>query len=160
MQPSRVQLEHYFVEEVSFRLRESTIAKLKGEGPKLASDDLEIEVRLGENRDDAKKRFCQVSIKLKPEAAKFFPYHFKAVLVGFFELAEQCSEEESDVLMTNTAPSILYSAAREYLLTITGRTRFLPIMLPTMWFTPKTRTTAKKGKPPIKDGAAKKKLKS
>lgn len=140
-----MQLERYFVEEVSFNLQSANIENIE-EIPKLDSTDLDIEVKLGENKDNENKKFCQLTINLKETAAKTFPYKFKAVLVGFFHLDESCSEEEIGLIMTNTAPSMLYTAAREYLLLITGRTRFLPVMLPTVLFVPKSKKASDKPK--------------
>lgn len=140
-----MQLNRYFVEEVSFNLQNSNIQTLE-EIPKLDSTDLDIEVKLGENKDNENKKFCQLTILLKEKTAETFPYKFKIVLVGFFELDESCSEDEIGIIMTNTAPSMLYTAAREYLLLVTGRTRFLPVMLPTVLFLPKKKNTKSKPK--------------
>lgn len=136
MQPSKLQLDHYFIDEVSFRLKDTVIKKQSAAPPTLSSEDLDIEVRTGENKLEERKRFCQVEIKLKEKKKSKYVYDFKVVLIGFFELSSECTETESAILMTNTAPSMLFTAAREYLLLITGRTRFLPIKLPTVMFAP------------------------
>lgn len=136
MQQSKMQLENYFVEEAFFSLQSEQIENIE-DLPNLKSEDLEIEVGLGEGKDDRFKRFCQLTVNLKEKAAETFPYKFKIQLVGFFNLDSTASEDELDMLMTNGAPSMLYTAAREYLLLMTGRTRFLPLMLPTVFFTPK-----------------------
>ena len=146
MQPSKLKLEQYFVEEASFRLKESALQKLKGGEPVLDPDDMEIEVRLGEHEGEPLRRFCQVEVKLTKETARVYPYSFKLVMVGFFQLGSECTSDDKNVLMANTAPSMLYTAAREYLLTITGRTRYLPIMLPTVLFIPKQKRAARGGK--------------
>ena len=143
MQASKLQIERYFVEEAAFRLREPALQKLEGREAVLESGDIDIEVHLGENKNDSQKRFCQLDIKLKATTARKFPYAFKVVIVGFFQLSDECTSEETDVLMTNSAPSMLYTAAREYLLTITGRTRYLPLMLPTVLFVPKQKIIRK-----------------
>ena len=80
------------------------------------------------------------------------PFDFKVVMIGFFKISEECSEEETEILMTNTAPSVLYSAAREYLLIITGRSRYLPVLLPTVTFFPKRRITKEEIKERIAKG--------
>ena len=139
MQPSKLQLEHYFVDEVSFRLKDA-ILKKEGADTNLAPQDLEIEVHIGESKHEKRKRFCQIEIKPKEKRAKRFAYDFRIVLVGFFELSEECSDEDAAVLINNTAPSMLYTAAREYLLTLTGRTRYLPILLPTVLFVPEQKS--------------------
>jgi preprotein translocase subunit SecB len=154
MQPSKMQLEQYFVDEASFRLRDSALQKLKGD-PVLESGDMDIEVHLGENKEDPFKRFCQLNIKLKEAAARRFPYAFKVVMVGFFNLDTECTTEDTDLLMTNAAPSMLYTAGREYLLTMTGRSRYLPIMLPTVLFVPKQKSASARARPGAKPAARK-----
>lgn len=139
MQPSKMQLENYFVEEAYFSLQSEQIQNTEDLAI-LTSEDLEIEVELGEGKDNSFKRFCQLTVTLKEKAAETFPYKFKIQMVGFFNLDSTASAKELDMLMTNGAPSMLYTAAREYLLLITGRTRFLPLMLPTVFFTPKVKT--------------------
>jgi preprotein translocase subunit SecB len=151
MQPSKVQLERYFVEEASFSLRNRFFADLKADsGPE--PDDLKIEVRLGKNKEDSRRRFCELKVKLKESSLETAPFVFKIVMVGFFKLSEDCSEKETEILMTNTAPSVLYSAAREYLLIITGRSRYLPVLLPTVTFFPKRRVTKEEIKERIAKG--------
>lgn len=145
MQPSKMQLEGYFIEEVSFNLQNPNIPNLEAI-PKLDSTDLDIEVKLGESKDDENKKFCQLTVSLKEKTAETFPYNFKIVLAGFFGLDAACSKEDVGVIMTNTAPSMLYTAAREYLLLLTGRTRFLPVMLPTVLFLPKSKRNESKSK--------------
>ena len=135
-----MQLENYFVEEAFFSLQSDLIQNIE-DLPNLESEDLAIEVALGESKDNHFKRFCQLTVKLKEEAAEHFPYKFKIQMVGFFNLDSSASDDELDMLITNGAPTILYAAAREYLLLITGRTRFLPLMLPTVFFTPKVKQT-------------------
>ena len=139
MQASKLQLENYFVDEVSFRLKDAVLKKQNAES-NLTPQDLEIEVRLGESKNEERKRFCQIEIKPKEKRAKRFAYDFRIVLVGFFELSAECSDEDAAVLINNTAPSMLYTAAREYLLTMTGRTRYLPILLPTVLFVPEQKS--------------------
>lgn len=145
MQPSKLRLKNYFVEEVSFNLQNAQLKNAE-ENAELNATDLDIEVRLGESKDEKNKRFCQLSIKLKDVKAETYPYKFKAVMAGFFEIDSSCSEPEADLLITNTAPSMLYTAAREYLLLVTGRTRFYPVMLPTVLFVPKTKKTSSENK--------------
>lgn len=161
MQASKLQLEQYFVDEASFRLKEAAMSRLDGKLPVLESSDMEIEIHLGEHKDEPLKSFCQLDVKLKQDVSRRFPYTFKIVMVGFFELSGECTAQERDVLMTNSAPSMLYTAAREYLLTMTGRTRYFPIQLPTVLFIPKQQTNrARSNKPKGKStgarGAAKK----
>jgi len=131
MRASKMQLENYFVEELSFQLRSDDEWDLENP-PKLKPSDLEIEVGLGEGKDDTSRKFCHLTIGLKEEID--FPYRFNVVMAGFFTLDSTGSDEEAELLLKITAPSMLFTAARELLLLVTGRTRCLPIMLPTVTF--------------------------
>ncbi len=145
MQPSRMQLENYFVEELSFQVRHDY--KPGSENPTyLSPSDLEIEVQLGEIEEDAFKKMCQLTVTLKENLEKPFPYDFKLVMVGFFQMDSSCSEEMVEVLLKNSAPSMLFTAGRELLLLVTGRARFQPLMLPTMAFIPKMKEVKDKSK--------------
>jgi len=137
-----MQLENYFAEELSFQVRQDYQPDLENL-PKLSPSDLEIEVRLGGSKENPFKKMCHLTISLKEKLEKAFPYNFKLVLVGFFEMESSCAENEIDVLLKNSAPSMLFTAARELLLLVTGRARFQPLMLPTMAFLPK-ETDSKK----------------
>lgn len=138
MQPSRMQIENYFVEELAFQVRQDY--KPDSENPpKLNPSDLEIEVRLGEIKEDAFKKMCHLTITLKENLEKEFPYNFKLAMVGFFQMDSSCSENEVEILLKNSAPSMLFTAGRELLMIVTGRARLQPLMLPTMAFMPKLR---------------------
>ncbi len=139
MQPSRMQLENYFVEELSFQVRQD-YDPVSENLPRLSSSDLEIEVRLGEIEEDAFKKMCHLTVSLKAKAQKAFPYNFKLAMVGFFQMDSSCTEDLIEVLLKNSAPSMLFTAGREILLLVTGRARFQPLMLPTMAFLPKVKT--------------------
>jgi len=131
-----MQLENYFVEELSFQVRQDY--QPDSENPsKLSPSDLEIEVRLGKIKEDAFKQMCHLTITLKEKLEKGLPYDFKLVIVGFFQIHSSCSEDEVEMLLKNSAPSMLFTAGRELLMLVTGRARFAPLMLPTMTFLPK-----------------------
>lgn len=139
MQPSKMQLENYFAEELSFQVKQDYQPDLENP-PVLSPSDLEIEVHLGAIKEDAFRKMCHLTISLKKNLEKSFPYNFKLVMVGFFQMDSSCSDEMVEVLLKNNAPSMLFTAGRELLLLITGRTRFQPLMLPTMAFIPKMKT--------------------
>ena len=140
MQPSRMQLENYFVEELTFQVRQDY--QPDSENPlKLSPSDLKIEVRLGGIKEDAFRKMCHLTVTLKEKLKKAFPYDFKLVMVGFFQMDSACSEDEVEVLLKNSAPSMLFTAGRELLMIVTGRARIQPLMLPTMAFLPKLKVS-------------------
>ena len=133
-----MQLENYFVEELAFQVRQDFQPDSENP-PKLSPSDLNIEVRLGEIKEDAFKKTCYLSVTLKEKLGKSFPYGFKLSMVGFFQMNASCSEDEVEILLKNSAPSMLFTAGRELLMIVTGRARFAPLMLPTMAFLPKLK---------------------
>lgn len=148
-----MQLENYFVEELAFQVRQDYEPDSENP-PKLNPSDLEIEVRLGEIKEDTFKKMCHLTVTLKENLEKAFPYNFTLSMVGFFQMDASCSENEVEILLKNSAPSMLFTAARELLMIVTGRARFQPLMLPTMAFLPKLRAkradSAKVLKPKVK----------
>jgi preprotein translocase subunit SecB len=136
MQPARMQLENYFVEDLSFQVQQNY--KFDPQNPpKLEPTDLEIEVRLGDVKNDAFRKICHLVVTLKEALENPVPYSFRLVMVGFFKMDAACDEKEIEILLKNTAPSILFTAGREILMMVTGRARFQSLMLPTMAFFPK-----------------------
>ena len=64
-----------------------------------------------------------------------FPYHFAVELDGIFNPGEQGKEsEETRHRLVVNAASILYSSARDQLLTLSVRHKYGPIMLPSVDF--------------------------
>ncbi len=133
MRSAKIQLENYFVEELFYKFQDSN--KLSADNPpKLIPSNLEVKVGLADNKENGHKKLCILTISLKEETKKSFPYDFKVSLVGFFEIDSSCPDNEVDLLLSVNAPSVLFSAARELLLLVTGRARFFPLMLPTVIF--------------------------
>lgn len=137
MRPARMQLKEYFVAESFFRLQPkySTTVANKDDF-RLSPSDLTIKVALGEHSENANEKICELTIMLKDETEQTFPYVFRTVMLGFFDLDQSCEPDEAELLLKTNAPSVLYSAAREFLLLTTGRSMFTPLMLPTVTFLP------------------------
>jgi len=138
MRSAKLQLENYFVEELYFQLQQSQELNIN-EPPKLKPSDLDVEIRLGERKEETQKKLCHLILNLKEEVKKTFPYDFRISIIGFFEIDSSCLEDEVNLLLKTTAPSILFTASRELLLTVTGRARYFPLMLPTVVFLPNTK---------------------
>jgi preprotein translocase subunit SecB len=147
MHPAKMQLKEYFVNELFFRAQTKFFDAAQSIDFRLKPADLEIEVSLGQNAENQNEKMCQLSLSLKDETEQAFPYVFNIVLVGFFDLDESaCAGDEGERLLKINAPSVLYSAAREYLLLTTGRSFFAPVMLPTVTFIPAQEETTAKDK--------------
>jgi preprotein translocase subunit SecB len=68
-----------------------------------------------------------------PEERKY-PYDFHITLVGYFIIADVVPPEHREAFVKVNAASILYSAARELLATVTGRGPLPAAVLPAVVF--------------------------
>lgn len=62
------------------------------------------------------------------------PYTINLITIGLFTVAEDFPDKEK--LLTITGASMLYSAAREFIITITSRGPWAPVFIPTFSFLP------------------------
>ena len=69
------------------------------------------------------------------------PYKFELETVGNFKVSPDFPEEEIESLVRIAGSSTLYSAAREFLLIITGRGPFGVVSLPSITFQEKRKKT-------------------
>jgi preprotein translocase subunit SecB len=133
MQISPLQLEGYFLKEVTFSLNEE-IEEKPTELKK--SENLGVEVSVSVNCLDKKKRRwrCELMLDLKPKDEAGSAYTFHLVLVGFFFVLENYPEEKVELLAKTNCPAILYSTAREMLVTVVRRSPFAPVLIPSVTF--------------------------
>ncbi len=98
--------------------------------------EVNVEVRIGQNPEDAKRWMIDLSIKVDPKDADVQSYSIKLGAIGFFLVGEEMTLNPGQVekLVAVNGASILYSSAREYLLLISGRGPFPPVYLPTFNF--------------------------
>jgi preprotein translocase subunit SecB len=126
-----LQLDSYYVTELHFA--EQDHASFEGESA-LTPADLNVEVGSGAHEENSLKRIYQLTIELTDEAKKKLPYTFRVVLVGFFEISKDYPSEQAEVMVNANAPALLYSAARELLMLISGRSFSAPVLLPSVTF--------------------------
>lgn len=149
MRPSFLQLEMYHVEELSFSVQ----PKYEYDPEKeinVLPDDIRVKVEPHQHVENPHKWYFQLQIKSDDKIGKL-PYIFSIKLDGFFAVSEECPPDLVKQLALTNSPSLLYSAARELLATVTGRGRHLSIVLPSVTFfeppkTKATRTAAAKAK--------------
>ncbi len=131
--PSSLRLEYYFVQELSFsalldhaNCEEATKSKFLN----LESNEVEVKSEFAEAEGNPLQHRIVMTIIGKKENN---PLPFKLCLHGYFSLSEEFAKNKNarDILCVNGG-SILYTAARELLLTITSRGPFGPIFLPTV----------------------------
>lgn len=78
----------------------------------------------------------RLALRISPDKQHPGPYRIELDMVGFFRLATDVDKDEAARLLGVTGASILYSAAREHLLMVTGRGPWGPMQLPTTCLEP------------------------
>jgi len=92
------------------------------------------QVRLEQSADRPELWRVALELHFEPDEKSPGPYRIEATMTGFFRLPESLAKEEAVKLAGITGASILYSAAREHLLMVTGRMMWGPFQLPTIRF--------------------------
>ena len=131
MRPSPLQLDSYYIAELHFLEQEY---KSADEQAAVTIADLKVEVEAHVHKTNPLERMCELTVELDDAAKKNFPYTFRIVLVGFFEISKQYPSEHVDVMFNANAPALLYSAARELLSLISGRSFSAAVLLPSVTF--------------------------
>lgn len=80
-----------------------------------------------------------MSVKLTDTAAAKTPYHISLAMNGIFRIEDGTDEETLDRFLTNAGATILYGAAREFVMQLTARGPAGPIILPAVSFPPLRR---------------------
>ena len=147
MLDSPLQLEGYYIEVISVSLspqmQEVSGIELSGVfHPQVPGADrnvslaIDTKVEFGRKEDEPLRFKVRLSIESDDERSPGFPYTFSIVLVGYFNVVASYPAEQVDLLISINSPSVLYSAAREALATVTGRGLFPAVILPTVSFQP------------------------
>lgn len=139
MDLSDLQLVHYCYDEVHVAVNEAFdyVQPTEQTGPyhTPAADSLTVKVSVGEPSDleEEAPPFFIVDVALAYDE-EAFPYQFAISASGIFQCDNgfaECEDAYQHQLVVNAA-SLLYSAMREHLLSLTARQRFGPIMLPSL----------------------------
>jgi len=77
-----------------------------------------------------------LDLAFEPDTEHPGPYRIALTMIGFFRLPDGLERPEAARLVGITGASILYSAAREQVLLVTGRGVWGPFQLPTIRFPP------------------------
>lgn len=105
--------------------------------PDFENIDLLPEVRLysPEAENPCGPYLLRLSVEHTPDTSSKVPYIFEVTIEGIFELEElEKSEEECKRLVVINGGSMLYSAAREQLFTLSGRLLYGSMLLPSLDF--------------------------
>lgn len=140
MKLSPLQVKHYHFTELSVMARpDIEIGKLDyGSEPYPPMDEanLQADISLGkpDGESDPHQFVVFLAISGCPGKDSHFPYLFAAKLEGVFTIDHDSDIEERERLVVCNGASILYSAAREQLLSLTARHKYGPMLLPTANF--------------------------
>jgi len=144
MRRSPLQVETYFLRELSFSVNEDyDEEKPVGDlfkGFQYFTDFICY--------DKASHKWqCALGVRYKRVKGENTPYSFQVVLVGYLTVeGEIPSREAEEKLIHANAPAVLYTVAREVLSSTSARARWGRINLPTVYFPPVT--SAQKAKKP------------
>jgi preprotein translocase subunit SecB len=148
MNNSPLQLKNYFVTSISLTANK---AFDPAKEIKLQFEEVEVTPTVLKLKDEYQ---WQVGLRIqhqptRPDANS--PYFFTIEMVGFFGVDAEYPPEKHELLVSITATSVLYSAAREIVRSLTGIGPYMQLLLPTGSFydakaVEKTTTAAVAGK--------------
>jgi preprotein translocase subunit SecB len=165
MKLSPLQLERYFIKELHFLLKDDFESKPETDLVSELPDLLNLTVRAMRHEADPLRWSFEVSVQFKDDPR--FPYNLRIVMLGFFKVSNEYPAENVEMLARVNGPALLYSAAREAVVTITSRSGSpTAALLPSVSFLPspparpetkaKPTRTPKRGQPKKKKATTKK----
>jgi len=135
MYPSPLLLDRYVVTEFSFKAHADYNYPAENEHDgKVELADLKAEVVPHQHKDDPSRWIFGLNIELPESSERRYPYSFKIELVGFFEIDAKYPSDKARLLANANAPALLYSSAREFLASVTGRGPYMALWLPSAMF--------------------------
>ncbi len=159
MQASPLQLEIYFLKDLSFSLT-NDLKKLEEEKVEFEGLDISIKDNTTSVDDDPRKWHSEVIVEAKSKSKTKVPYVFKVVMAGFFSVDADYPEDRTKILAETNAPAILYSSIREIIINLTSRSPYPNLLLPSITFLKPPEDAKKTAKKPIKKTTSKSKSKS
>lgn len=138
---SPLQLNRYFIKKLAYAVKDS----FEGQYDPTASftyPKLLATVNRVQSESQSRDWRFELTVESDDASSVEFPYSLEIVLVGEFTVAEGYPDERAELLARVNGPSLLYSAAREALVTITSRSGFPAIVLPSVLFLPTERTSS------------------
>lgn len=133
MNPSPLQLDRYIITEFSFKSHVDYQYPGDYTG-KVDISDLKCEVSTRRHKTEKQRWLIDLTLDLPQGVKKRYPYSFKISLVGFFTVSDLYPDKKVDFLVQANSPALLYSAAREFIATVTGRGPYLALWLPSVMF--------------------------
>lgn len=132
MKRSPLQVETYFLNELSFEVNEDYDETKPLDD---SSKGFQYFTDFGCYDVEKHKWYCGFGVRLKREADENTPYSYKVVLTGYFKVEGNVpSKEVEEKLVHANAPALLYTVAREILSSVSASARWGRINLPTVYF--------------------------
>lgn len=127
MNPSRLELQNYFVTTLSLTANQNFDGRKE---TATCASHLQVEASLRADENDA--RHWQVTLKVtyRPGPDVNAPYHFTVEIVGLFQVTTEVSADKVQWLVETNATSILYGTAREILRSAMSNGPYPPLLLP------------------------------
>ena len=138
---SPLQIVRYYIKELHYAVKENFDDKYEEQNLSIGYPNLYGNVIERQEKADPRQWRFEVIIESRDDQSEDFPYRLRIVLVGFFIVSDDYPFERADMLARVNGPSVLYSAAREALVTVTSRTGFPSIVLPSVMFIPPSKET-------------------
>jgi len=135
MQISPLQLEDYFLKELHFSVVDA-MAQPPEKDAQYAPVQFNVNVDSSQQGEDPRLWRCELAIQSREEENQNLPYRFRISFVGFFRVSKEWPEERVELVARANGPALLYSSAREMLVTLTGRGSFPTLVLPSVTFIP------------------------
>lgn len=135
-----LQLQHSHFVSLSVDTEESALIAPSDYGnepyPPASDMELDVDVKMGllSSREDLSEYVIQLTLRVTPRKDSQFPYRISAQMEGFFLFKHTGDINERNRMVVINGASILYGAVREQLLTLTGRHKAGPVMLPSYSF--------------------------
>jgi preprotein translocase subunit SecB len=134
MQLSPLILKGYIITELSVKAQIPRSSEEARKAIDSATANCATSVQVGKNEDNPRQWKVSLRIAYHPTAKDFSPYSIDAELLGLFEVDKVVEDDKVQNLVLANAPTILYGAARELILLITGRGPMPAVMLPSGTF--------------------------
>ncbi len=146
MQASPLQLEHYFLAESWCQAASAAAVDPNAAWPPPTTECFHTDIQMFRGEQDPNIYRIQLAIETVPEPESPLPYQVRLQFIGYFQIDPDFEHPNREHLIQINGASVLYSAARDFLLTLTARGPWGPMMLPTVNFRigrgPETRQVA------------------
>lgn len=136
IQPSKspLRLDKYFLKELHFGLYEGFD---RGRTPSDKATTPKLQVRVvsvDQNPENPLQWRFEVNLELLEAEDGEFPYKVATTVVGYFTVSEEVPTEHAERLARTNGPALLYSSAREIVASVTGRSSFPSLLIPSVTF--------------------------